>query len=463
VAFFHNFIILFIQHVSIMKRRIFLNRLSLSAGAVLLGSQCQQSHNQGEIANQNSLSEVNESGIIIEPQREIPVVDQTDVLVVGGGPAGVAAAIAASRAGAKTILVERYNHLGGLWTGGLVLPLLSTHGLSKKNKQIKAIYGLGDEIAGRLKNIGMVINEINPVVDPEAAKYILELMIKEAGVTMYYHCWAANVISENDVINAVILETKSGRIAIKPKVVVDCTGDGDVFHLCGEEYDVMQFEIGLVHRLGNIDRIDTSKPGYKKLNIGGETPIPSVNWVNMTGGEYEDALDFKRLSQLQQEHRLEIWDNVQKIRSTPGYEDVFLLDTAAQQGVRMSRILKGAYQLTLEDSMTYKTFEDVIGISGGWISVLYEGKRIQWDERPIWQIPYRALLPLKTQNLLVAGRCFSFEQDLFQDARIIGTCLITGHGAGVAGALAASTGDSVKKIDIKKLQDILRNQNVYLG
>ncbi|MGD9328567.1 MAG: FAD-dependent oxidoreductase [Cyclobacteriaceae bacterium] len=446
-----------------MKRRNFLNRLSLSAGAVLLSSGCRQSIDKKEIPDNAELDEKTNSGSVVEPSREIPVVDKTDVLVVGGGPGGVAAAIAASRTGAKTILVERYNHLGGLWTGGLVLPLLSTHGLNKKNDQIKAIYGIGDEIAERLKNLGMAINEVNPVVDPEAAKYVLEMMVKEAGITMYYHCWAANVITSDDTINAVILETKSGRVAIEPKVVIDCTGDGDIFHLAGEDYDVMQFEIGLVHRLGNVDRVDRSRPGYKKINIGGETPIPSVNWVNMTGGDYEDALDFKRLSELQQEHRIEIWDNVQKIRSSPGYEDIFLLDTAPQQGVRMSRILKGEYQLTLDDSMTYKNFEDVIGVSGGWISLLYEGQRIEWEERPIWQIPYRALVPRKTQNLLVAGRCFSFEQELFQDARIIGTCLITGHGAGVAAALAAKTGNSTKQIDIKEIQHILKTQNVYFG
>ncbi len=446
-----------------MKRRNFLNRLSFSAGAVLLSSGCRQSIDKKETLDNGDLAGKTNSGSIVEPEREIPVVDKTDVLVVGGGPGGVAAAIAASRTGARTILVERYNHLGGLWTGGLVLPLLSTHGLSKKNEQIKAIYGIGDEIAERLKNLGMAVNEVNPVVDPEAAKYVLEMMVKEAGITMYYHCWAANVITSDNTIKAVILETKSGRVAIEPKVVIDCTGDGDIFHLAGEDYDVMQFEIGLVHRLGNVDRVDQSSSGYKKINIGGETPIPSVNWVNMTGGEYEDALDFKRLSELQQEHRIEIWDNVQKIRSSPGYEDIFLLDTAAQQGVRMSRILKGEYQLTLEDSMIYKNFEDVIGVSGGWISLLYEGQRIEWEERPIWQIPYRALVPRKTQNLLVAGRCFSFEQELFQDARIIGTCLITGHGAGVAAALAAKTGNSTKQIDIKEIQHILKTQNVYFG
>ncbi len=449
-----------------MKRRVFLGRLSLSTGAVLLGSQCQQNQNQPE-SQAPELSDkakpLDALDSIIEPQREIPVVDTADVLVVGGGPAGVAAAIAASRAGASTILVERYNHLGGLWTGGLVLPLLSTHGINSNNNQVQVIHGISDEIVRRLRKVGMVINEINPVVDPEAAKYVLEVMVKEAGIKTYYHCWASNVITEDTKISAIILETKSGRVAIKSKVVIDCTGDGDVFHLAGEEYDVMQYELGLVHRLGNVDRIDKTKPGYRKMAIGGETPIPSVNWVNMTGGEYEDALDFKRLSELQQEHRIEIWEQVQNICSTPGYEEVFLLDTAAQQGVRMSRFLKGEYRLTLDDSMTYRTFDDVIGISGGWISVLYKGKKIQWDKRPMWQIPYRALLPQKTQNLLVAGRCFSFEQALFQDTRIIGTCLVTGHGAGVAAAIAAESGNSTKEIDIKEVQKLLKEQHAFLG
>ena len=166
---------------------------------------------------------------------------------------------------------------------------------------------------------------------------------------------------------------------------------------------------------------------------------------------------------MQQKHRIKIWEQVQNIRSTPGYKEVFLLDTAAQQGVRMSRFLKGEYRLTLDDSMTYKSFDDVIGISGGWISVLYKGKKVQWDKRPMWQIPYRSLVPQKTQNLLVAGRCFSFEKNLFQDTRIIETCLVTGHGAGVAAAVAADADNSTKEINIGKVQKILREQNAYLG
>lgn len=156
----------------------------------------------------------------------------------------------------------------------------------------------------------------------------------------------------------------------------------------------------------------------------------------MWGKENQNALDVINLSQLQMDYRREIWENVQKIRQTPGHEEVFLLDTASQLGVRMSRILDSEYRLTLKDTMTFKSFDDVIGISGAWRNMLYKGEKILETERPLWQIPYRSLLPKKTDNLLVAGRCFCFERDLVEDARIIGTCLVTGHGAGAAAGLA---------------------------
>jgi hypothetical protein len=233
--------------------------------------------------------------------------------------------------------------------------------------------------------------------------------------------------------------------------------------MAGENYVKMNYEIGLVHRLGNVDRVRTDVPGYKELPLGEKTPIPSVNWVNMTGGDHEDALDFRRLSDLQRSHRIEIWKKVQEIRSTPGHEEVFLLETAPQQGVRMSRILDGVYNLTLKDSMKYTSFDDCIGVSGAWINVLFEGRRYGWNKRPVWQIPYRALLPKKTENLLVAGRCFSFSEDLFQDARVIATCLVTGHGAGAAAAIASGSGTSVRDLDVTKIRDLLSRQKAYLG
>ena len=448
-----------------MKRRDFITRTAIAGGALTLGLSCNRKIESPEPAGNNVSTAVPYSGgkTITEPERKIPVFAETDVLVIGGGPAGAAAAIAASRAGAETYLVERYNHLGGLWTGGLVLPLLSTHAVDKNNRRKQVIFGIGGEMSDRLKKLGMSIFEINPVIDPEAGKYVLDEMIMESGVKMIYHTWASNVIMDGNTIKGVILENKSGRMAILAKVVIDCTGDGDIFNLAGENFDMMNYHIGLVHRLGNIDHI---KPGIitdPKPDLGGETPIRGVNWVNMHGDNDQNGTDIITLSNLQMKYRKEIWESVQKIKSTPGYEDVFLLDTASQLGVRMSRILDGEYKLTLEDSMTYKSFKDVIGISGAWTTMLYKGKAVKAENRPLWQIPYRSLLPKKTENLLTAGRCFCFEKELVEDTRIIGTCLVTGHGAGAAAALAVKNNERVRDIDTGRLKDLLVSQGAWLG
>jgi ribulose 1,5-bisphosphate synthetase/thiazole synthase len=448
-----------------MKRRDFVSKVLITGSALSIGIGCQRKIEPvSDGDDKSAIILKSESGKTIkEPEKQIPVLAETDVLVIGGGPAGTAAAIAASRTGAETYLVERYNHLGGLWTGGLVLPLLSTHAVDKKNRRKQVIFGIGGEMSKSLADLGMSIDEVNPVVDPEAAKFVLEEMVRESGVKVLYHTWAANVIMDGNVIKGVFVESKSGRQAILAKVVIDCTGDGDIFHLAGDKYDVMNYAIGLVHRLGNVDRIDTEKPGYVKMSIGNPTPIPSVNWVNMWGREGQNALDVTNLSALQSDYRKEIWESVQKIRNTPGYEEVFLLDTASQLGVRMSRILDGEYRLTLEDSMTYKSFKDVIGISGAWTTMLYKGKKIPASERPLWQIPYRSLLPKKTENLIVAGRCFCFERELVEDTRIIGTCLVTGHGAGVAAGLAVKDRETAREISIRKLSKTLIQQGAWLG
>jgi hypothetical protein len=199
------------------------------------------------------------------------------------------------------------------------------------------------------------------------------------------------------------------------------------------------------------------------MNLGDTTPIPGVNWVNMWGKEDQNALDVRNLSKLQMDYRKEIWESVQKIRQVPGHEEVFLLDTASQLGVRMSRILDGEYRLTLEDTMSYKTFNDVIGISGAWTTIMYKGKKIPTAERPLWQIPYRSLLPRKTDNLLVAGRCFCFERELVEDTRIIGTCLVTGHGAGAAAGLAVKERENTRNLNTEKLKLVLKQQGAWLG
>ena len=437
-----------------MKRRNFIINSLLAGGAMVVGAGCKRtiSGSQDETPRHETSGNIGE---ITEPARTIPVLAETDVLVIGGGPAGVAAAVAAARGGAETWLVERYNHLGGLWTGGLVLPLLSTHGQSKDKKTIQVIYGLGGEMWDRLKQINMTYYEYNPTIDPEAGKYVLDEMISEAGVKMLYHTWAAQVLMDGKTIKGVFVENKSGRQVILAKVVIDCTGDGDIFHWAGENYDEMKFAIGLPYRIGNVDRI--------KSAWGSSTPLKSVNWVNMRGEEDQSGTDALNLTRLQMKYRKEIWEYVEKQKQVSGNEELFLLDTASQLGVRVSRILEGEYRLTLEDSMTYKNFDDAVGVSGAWTTMLYKGKRVSPGERPHWQIPYRSLLPKTVENLLVAGRCFCFERELVEDTRIIGTALITGHGAGAAAAIAVKQRETVRNIDRARLRKLLVEQKVWFG
>lgn len=164
---------------------------------------------------------------VVEPSRRVPVLTKCDVLVVGGGPAGVAAAVCAAREGAKTVLLERYNHLGGLWTGGLVLPTNSTHGLGRTGRQDRAIEGICSEILQRLGGLHATLCEVNPSIDPEAGKYVLDCLCEEARVEVIYHCVAIQAVIESEVIKGVFIESKSGRQTVMCKAVVDCTGGGN--------------------------------------------------------------------------------------------------------------------------------------------------------------------------------------------------------------------------------------------
>ncbi|HPF04115.1 MAG TPA: FAD-dependent oxidoreductase, partial [Bacteroidales bacterium] len=163
------------------------------------------------------------------------------------------------------------------------------------------------------------------------------------------------------------------------------------------------------------------------------------------------------------EYRQQIWENYFKIKESPGYEKIYIVDTASQLGVRMSRIVSGEYRLTLEDTMSYRSFDDAIGISGAWTTMLYKGRKVPVNERPYWQIPLRSLVPVQTDGLLVAGRCFCFEKELAEDTRIIGTCLVTGHGAGVAAGLAVKEKMNLRDPDKGRLRKELLTQKVYLG
>jgi hypothetical protein len=448
-----------------MNRRDCLRVLGLSGLATGLGASRSQAQSVGESSGfQSSVitsrkvesGRMNASlvdGKVIEPRRELAILDTTDVLVVGGGPAGVVAAIAAKRAGAKVTLVERYGHLGGLWTGGLVLLVLGH--IVQGGKQV--CQGIGEEIMQLLDKLdGAIIDRrpgVNPTVDAEAVKYVMVEMIEEAGVNIFLHCWGVEAIVNESAVQGVVFESKSGRQAILAKVVVDATGDGDVFASAGAEFEHRSHNVGLVYRVGNLDRIDRSKTGDSPApkRIGSHTPVPGVNWVNLRGPEV-DGLDVATLTRMELNHRKYIWSHIQKTRQTPGYERVYLMETAPQLGVRITRVLHGLGTVKLDDLKAGTKFPDVVGVGGS-----------ESGNHGPWQIPYGALVPTKIDNVLAAGRCICAEIRMADLVRLIPNCFVTGHAAGAAAAVAVQDRCRPRDVDVVKVQKILTEQGAYLG
>jgi len=337
-----------------------------------------------------------------------------------------------------------------------VLLVISSH--AKENgERVKVLRGIGDELLERLTKIdGAIVNQApgryNPTTDPEATKFMMDEMIREAGVKVLLHCWVADVVMDGPVIRGVVFESKAGRQSVLGKVIIDATGDGDVFAAAGAEHEQRLHAIGLVHRLGNVDRADLAKlkeAGFKSL--GAVEPLRSVKWVNLRGPS-TDCLDIAELTRLEMEHRRSIWNRVQKLRQTPGGEDLFLLQAAPQLGVRISRLLAGTHQLTYAEARAGTQFSDTIAVGGA-----------QNAQHRGWPIPYGVMLPKKLDNLLATGRCVCVDKDLIEDMRLIASCLTTGHAAGTAAALAVQNGCRPREVDISKLQRLLRSQGAYLG
>jgi len=410
---------------------------------------------------------------VVQPTRELPILRQTGVLVVGGGPAGTAAALSARRMGVDVTLVERYGHLGGLATGGLVLAIFPL--FDKSNRQV--ILGIGEEMMKRLDKIKFGIIErgnapVYPTVDAEAFKYVLAEMILEADIHPYLNCWGVDaIIDAQGAVRGAVFESKSGRQAIIADIVVDASGDGDIYAAAGAPFEKVIDRIGLVSRIGNIDIEDLSGDNFEHQtgtrtqskarptrgapvsvlqgNVGSPTPAPHVNWLNMQG-PVADALDVAEVSMLELKHRQALWNNLERARKRPGAENAFMAETAPQMGVRLSRLLAGVGKLTIKEVKSGTTFKDVIGYSGDYMA-------------PAFQIPYSCLVPSKLENLLAAGRCVSADFEVADILRLIPICWVTGQAAGVAAAISIQDKCKPRQVDVAKLQRILRQQGAYLG
>jgi hypothetical protein len=436
---------------------------------------------------------------IIEPSQELNVCRETEVLVVGGGPAGIAAAIAAARNGADTTLIERYNHLGGMATGGLVI--LIPHMSAGTHEQ--EIAGICQEIVDRLDAKGAARHpqkkllgsddiqtgeemkhyqdfivdgrvRMSVIVDPEILKCVLNEMVEEAGVKLYLHSWGSRAIVDGKNVQGAIFESKSGRQAILSKTTIDTTGDGDIFASAGAEFDgfidpnLRSSMVAMVWRMGDVDYLTYSKFRHSEPKLfaaimdemqkaAGFRVLPLAShrddqvWVNnwVPGRICIDVDDITWTEVNVRKAMLKVHEIMKK--KMPGFKKSFILDTASQLGTRASRRLIGEHVVTEKDVRSGIVFSDTVAMIPPFK-----------EKTPKKAVPYRSLVPITVENLLVAGRCFAsdpFANDLMN---LIPYCIAMGEAAGTAAAIALKDHVLPRKVDTKKVQKKLVEQGVWL-
>mgnify|MGYP001545645805 CR=1 FL=1 len=436
-----------------------------------------------------------------EPAREIPVLGEYDVVVCGGGPAGCAAAIAAARHGARTLLIEKDGYLGGATVSQLVCVILSTNGVD--------FQGVWHEYARELRKRdglreleGLGSGQIRGCVDPEQVKFAWDKLLTDAGADILHHVYGCTAMVEDGIATGVVAETRAGRRAILAKRVIDCTGDGIVAAHSGVDWDQGDGEhtyamaLTKVFRLGGVpqDRGCPDENTMAKVAEAlqaaidrGEYDAPVVTEQNrllnyIRGWQWLlppkrhemlsvisrvlkvdplDPFDFTRAEREGREQARQAADFM--CRHVPGFENAYLLDTSNQIGLRSSRRLRGLATVTEQDAVEFRKYPDGIARSSWDIDVwpadsysspavdraaeAYKTRHARLKAGEYFDIRYGCIVAAGIDNLLMAGRCLSAEHVAESSLRIQQTCMATGQAAGVAAALSLDTDTTPRQLD----------------
>lgn len=426
--------------------------------------------------------------------EQIPVVADTDVVVVGAGPAGVTAAVSAARNGASVTLLERYHHLGGMASGGMVLVLddmvnegneIVTTGIvsefvDRLERQDGAVYPPSEDCLTNWEmwqkwsrwgcidfhKQGMPQPIIHAVAfDPDAWKRVSLDVVRDAGVNLRTHSWFSEALVEGNRVTGVVCQTKLGRQAIRAKMVIDASGDLDVASSAGASFTDGQFIVTTVFRLCDVDTAKAESfeyqnpEEYKKLDrqarriIGGawgmwwlKTPLSGIVWCNCPHMPGYDGLSPEHMVEAEYEGRERMMGLLAFARANlPGFENAKMLGAAEQMGIRQTRLLQGEYVVTKDDVKKRRHFADSV----------CRGRD--------YYTPYRALLPKGLDNLIVAGRHYSVESEAQKQSREIPPCMSQGEAAGVAVAKALEANCALRNVDVTTIQKQMRAQGADPG
>jgi len=407
-----------------------------------------------------------------EAAREIPIVRDVDVLVVGGGPAGLAAAVAAARAGAKTTLIERFGYLGGTATASLMACINGFRNQVEPDAT-QTVRGIAEEIVLALKRLNGLGRSPYPqkayptepgqleysyAIDTEKLKYVVLRMAVDCGVDLLFHTWFCDAIVEGTRLRGVVVENKSGRQALLARCVVDASGDADVAARAGAPFrqvrkdEAPRLKDGLMYRI----EFGATRPAEPH---GCDFGANSVVWGPGVGAL--DGTNAEELSRAEIDARLRVFqDFAEKQARHPELAGARVIETPPLLGIRQTRFVEGEYRLTAADALEGRRFPDVVAISSCPVIHFYGYRRYLTHEG--YDIPYRCLVPQKVEHLLVAGRAISSEQVPYESHRAMVPMMAVGQAAGVAAALCAREGVLPRALPVARLQEVLLAQGAQL-